>query len=242
MKKLAFVILAIFLAGNVFAQGVFAPITVSMQKGWNLVPGLNYSSGTNTCGTNPNSKISAAWWYSPKISQGGGEKINYSSRLGEMADISTQIKTESATQYYAAIPAYFMYAQEPCQIQLSWSQTPFFNLSLAKNDELNRLEFAKGWNFVAIIPQMAGQKMKDLFSNCRLGPKSYLWSTTYYGIGSGKGKWVDSPLSDPTMNLPIQENGVGEVILLKFQDDCTLHLPTGFAASTDPMSPPAMPE
>lgn len=214
-----------FLVLFLFSAGAFAAdskIVIHFDKGWNLVPALSADpdGGINSCGTYPNMIPRTNWLYSPVINKWGGSNPTTNQNLGDLAAVATQFEADKSKYYYAAIMSTFTFIEQACDIQSTWHDNG------ARPDQFNFLRFAPGWNFVPIIPQMAGQKFADAFGKCSLGPNVYFWN----------GGWLGTPVSRYS-ETTFLDSDVGRVMLLKFQGECNLNLSPGPGGQV-----PALPE
>jgi len=208
MKKLIIPIVLILLIGTaVFVYATWnqneKTISIPIKKGWNLIPGT-------------------AWELQKSDSPMKFDDFKYSffydrnSREYKMTLKDGQWLYESNQEFvlsyteedsvYASHSSIWVYSEKEGNLIFMWGHSSF-------NDELFELstyDLKQGWNFLFLIPKMAGSPISEIKGSCNV-EKAYGWD-----YNAGQGYWNN--LLDET--LPSEAIGVGFVI--KVSDDCIL--------------------
>lgn len=197
-------------------------LEMNIQKGWNIIPSGGYFESQDC--------LKAGWIWSPTNNKYLGGTTNSPSADPEI----TRIISEDTTNNYLYAQSYGayvggMWAYSTC------SQKYTKNFQFNYQDELNKYKLAKGWNFMTITPAMVGMKMKDLFANCELTGYNGWDATNQQWALSTKELMDNTIASIQTIDTPLPQNNIGQVLLVRVANECNL------SKGSSSITPPSLP-
>lgn len=193
-------------------------ITITTEKGWNIVPiaavKSDYSTNQN-CFSDNLMKIS--YYYSPYLKKYVGPGLsmtdtpeNYNIFIQDM-----ERKYYTANYYLGAI---WVYADKPCTYIGELGTPTMFN-----QNSINQLKIVQGWNFINISPWMIGKTLPSIFKNCTITGRN-MWinsGTSAYWYYPSSSRTDATTFSDDTSIIP--KEAVGTTFIIKVASDCTLN-------------------
>jgi hypothetical protein len=249
MKKIIFGLILLMISSVVFAgdyNSTTGAMSVSLKKGWNLVPTYYYS---NTDIGNCLNSIEAMYFYSGYQKSYVGVQVvanQPNPGLNAIAYSPSQSAYELLAQdeykypnsmnnpYYGVLSlgSMWMYSTSTCTMQI--------NLGKKQDSQsidqafLDKYKLKEGWNFVNVHSWMLGKELKDILKNCSVSnanvwnseSQNWTFSSSTQGVAWATQSWGYS----------INESGVGTTFVVKVANDCSLNLGQTITG------PPALPQ
>lgn len=231
VRKIILGVILLIITSMVFATSYSKStdsLELTLDKGWNMVPllydGASYSfyslESLTQCGP------IVTFFYYPKYSKYFKFGEDWNIGKGEYAndvsyDNEFELDASTGKYSYANNGGVFVYLNSTCSAKIN---------RISSRTQVG-IKIKQGWNFITIVPWMAGQNFKDTFKNCDVVAANQWISlaqswgypnSAYYGIGNIS-KVTFMTNFDESPGQPQYQMEVGTVIIVKVTNDCQLN-------------------